>query len=326
MEEKEEIIDSRELSLDEFLKILFSGEASKLFPDNHFPTEELLNEYLSTIHERSDNEIRGILRRFIVHNCTFGLDEFRAKMMIVNSENGKKHFSSNLGRTEYNRRLLQHFFLKKGEVWEGLTWTLDLLPHFPLEAIKAIDAYFLANCQLLPDHWLNALSDCTTIIRSRYINYEHPKEIFWDLAPKEFEFIVAELYENMGYSVRLTQDSYDGGIDVHASKNEVSTKEKLVIQCKRYTQNNTVGVGDIRSLLGVVTDTKATKGLLITTSSFSSEAIKFEKNNPSIELIDIVELNKLLNGNLGTYWVDKIDRIIRNQKTKKMDSKNKGSH
>lgn len=326
MEGKEELIDSRKLTLNEFLKILFSKDASKLFPDNHFPTEELLNEYLSKIHERSDNEIRAILRRFIVHSCTFGIDEFMAKMILVTSKDKKKYLPTNLGSPEYNRRLLQHFLLKKGEVWEGLTWTLDLLPHFPLEAIKAIDAYFLANCQLLPDHCLNALSDCTTIIRSRYINYEHPKEIFWNLAPKEFEFITAELYEKLGYSVRLTQDSYDGGIDIHASKNEVSTKEKLVIQCKRYTRNNTVGVGDIRNLLGVVADTKATKGVLITSSSFSPEAIKFEKNNPSIELIDIVELNKLLNGNLGTYWIDKIDRIIRGQKVKKNSRKNEGSH
>ena len=322
---EEEIIDSRELTLDEFLKTLFSEDARRLFPNNHFPTEELLNEYLSTIQKRSDNEIRAILRRFIVHNCTFGIDEFRAQMMVAKTEDGKTYVAQNLGKPEYNRRLLQHFLLKKGEVWEGLTWTLDLLPESPLEAIKAIDAYFLANCQLLPDHWLNALSDCLTIIRGRYINYEHPKEIFWNLAPKEFEFITSALYARMGYEVELTQDSYDGGIDIHASKNEVSTKEKLVIQCKRYTKKNTVGVSDIRNLLGVVSDTKATKGVLITTSTFSPEAKKFEKRNPSIELIDLVELNKLLNGNLGTYWVQKIDRILRNQKNKKIKKRKEGS-
>lgn len=239
-----------------------------------------------------------------------------ANVVTTAIKEGKKDMVENILKTEYNRRLLQHLS-KNGEVWEGLTWTLDLLPHFPLEAIKAIDAYFLANCQLLPDHSLNALSDCIAIIRGRYINYEHPKEIFWNLAPKEFEFITAELYEELGYSVTLTPDSYDGGIDVHASKIEVGTKEKLVIQCKRYTKKNIVGVEDIRNLLGVVADTKATKGVLITTSSFSSEAKKFEKNNPSIELIDFTDLNKLLNANLGTYWVDKIDRIIRDQKRKK---------
>lgn len=321
MTENKKVIDSTELTLDEFLNILFSNEASNLFPNNHFPTEGLLNEYLSTIHKRSDTEIRDLLRRFIICSSTFGLDEFAVKNIIITSKDGKKQINSNSIKTEYHRRLLQHFLLNRGEVWEGLTWTLDLLPNFPLEAIKAIDAYFLANCLLLPDHWLNALSDCTTIIRGRYINYEHPKEIFWNLAPKEFEFITAELYESLGYSVQLTQDSYDGGIDIHASKNEVSIKEKLVIQCKRYTKNNTVGVGDIRNLLGVVTDTKATKGVLITTSTFSTEAKKFENKNPSIELIDIVELNKLLNGNLGTYWIDKIDRIIRNQKSKKVYKK-----
>ncbi len=76
-----------------------------------------------------------------------------------------------------------------------MTWVLDLLPHFPNEAIKAIDAYFLANYQMLPDNSLLALSDCASIIRARYINYEHPKEILYELKPKDFEFLVASLYE-----------------------------------------------------------------------------------------------------------------------------------
>lgn len=308
-----EIIDARELNLDEFLETLFSEQVINLYPNNHFPTEDLLNEYLSILQNQDDDDVLALLRQFIIHSCTFGADEFKAQLTIF----APKEQNNPLKETEYYRRLVDHFVIKKGEAWEGLTWVLDLLPHFPLEAIKAIDAYFLANCQLLPDDWLNALSNCTTIIRARFINYEHPKELFWSLAPKEFEFIVAELYESLGYTIKLTQDSYDGGIDIHASKDEVSTKEKLVIQCKRYTKDNNVGVSEIRSLLGVVTDAKATKGVLITTSNFTQEAKKFEKNNPSIELIDIVELNKLLNGNLGTYWINKIDRIIREQKSKK---------
>jgi restriction system protein len=69
-------------------------------------------------------------------------------------------------------------------------------------------------------------------------------------------------------------------------------------------------------LLGVVSDMKATKGILITTSKFSPEAIKFEKNNPSIELINLSDLMILLNAHLGTYWTNKIDSIINEQKIK----------
>lgn len=308
----DDIIYAKDLSLSDFLDKLISKDYNRLYPNNCFPTEEMMNEYLDTIEQRTDNEIRSILRRFLIHNSTYGSDEFYAKNLIAR-KGDKIYFSSNNIKTEYNRRVLTKFLTNKGEVWEGLTWILDLLPHFPNEAIKAIDAYFLANCMMLPDNCLSALSDSEVIIRARYINYKHPKEIFWNLNPVDFEYLIAALFENMKYKVSVTKSSYDGGIDVNAEKDKLGQKEKVIIQCKRYTKQ-TIGISDIRNLLGVVNDKKATKGILITTSKFSSESRKFEKNNPSIELIDISDLMKLLNTYLGTYWTEKLDKIINKQK------------
>lgn len=309
----EDIIDAKSLTLEEFLKSLSNNDYHRLYPNNHIPTEEMMVEFLDTISERSDKEIKNILRKFLIRNSTFGIDRLRAEFLIENLKNGKQSEPFD----EYDRRILNKVINKKSEVWEGLTWVLDLLPHFPLDAIKAVDAYFLANCQTLPDTCLNALSDCSTIISARYINYQHSKEIFWALPPKDFEYLVAALYETIGYEVKLTKASYDGGIDVHAQRTEVTKREKIVIQCKRYTTKR-IGVEDVRSLLGVVSDNKSTKGVLVTTSLFSSEARKFEKNNPSIELIDYVELTKLLNGHFGTYWNSKISSIINEQKSKSL--------
>jgi len=307
----DEIIYARELSLSKFLEILNSKDYGRLFPNNCFPTENMMNEYLDSISNRTENEIRFILRRFLIHNCTFGSDEFNAQYLIAKKED-KTYFTKAVG-SEYNRRLLTKFLTKRGEVWEGLTWVIDLLPHFPNEAIKAIDAYFLANCQMLPDYSLNALSDCATIIRAKYIDYKHPTEIFLNLNPFDFEFLIGALFESMDYKVSVTQSSYDNGIDVLAEKNILGQKEKVVIQCKKYTKQ-TIGVSDIRNLLGVIMDKKVTKGFLITTTKFSSEAKKFEKNNPSIELIDYNGLTTLLNSNLGPYWTTKLDKIINEQK------------
>lgn len=310
----ENIIFAKDLTLVDFLDKLISKDFHRLYPNNCFPTEEMLDEYLSTIEQRTDNEIRSILRKFLIHNSTFGSDEFYAKNFIKKKGN-TTYFASSKIKTEYNRRVITKFLTNTGEVWEGLTWVIDLLPHFPNEAIKAIDAYFLANCNMLPDNSLVALSDCTSIIRTRYINYKHPKEIFWNLNPVDFEYLVAALFESMGYKAYVTKSSYDGGIDISAEKNELGKKEKIIIQCKRYTKQ-TIGVENVRNLLGVIHDKKATKGILITTSKFSSESIKFEKSNPSIELINISDLTKLLNSYLGTYWIKKLDKIINEQKIK----------
>tara|TARA_R110002020_G_scaffold475610_1_gene711317 strand:- start:379 stop:1332 length:954 start_codon:yes stop_codon:yes gene_type:complete len=308
----DDIIFAKDLTLSEFLDKMISKDFNRLYPNNCFPTEELMNEYIDTIDRRTDNEVRWVLRRFLIRNSTYGSDEHYAKNLIA-KKGDKTYLDPNNSKTEYNRRVLQKFLTKQGEVWEGLTWVLDLLPHFPNEAVKAIDAYFLANCLMLPDNCLNALSDSATIIRARYINYKHPNEIFWNLNPVDFEYLTAALFESMEYRVSVTQSSYDGGIDVNAEKIELGQKEKVVIQCKRYTKQ-TIGIGDIRNLLGVVHDKKATKGILIATSKFSSESRKFEKENPSIELIDVSDLMKLLNKYLGTLWTEKLDKIINEQK------------
>jgi len=198
---------------------------------------------------------------------------------------------------------------QKNQVWEGLTWIIDLLPHSPNEALKALSAYFSANCQFLPDDILNAISDCGTMIRARYIDKLHPRQIFLDLSPIDFEKLVASLYQAMQYKISLTKRSYDGGVDIYAEKTAVASKEKLVIQCKNYT--STISVVEIRNLLGVVSHTKSTKGILVTSSEFSPAAIKLANENPRIELINHKDLSKLFNEHHGPYWIYKIENYIR---------------
>lgn len=223
-----DIIEANSVLLEDFLKILFSKDVYRLFPNNHFPNDKMMDEFLSSISQRTDKEIKDILRKFLIHNISFGRDKILYDLMVntLKNNNNIEEFLKH----EYYHRALRKIQGIQQDVWEGLTWVLDLLPNFPLEAIKAIDAYFLANCQFLPDSYLNALSDCNIIIRARYINFTHPKEIFYNLPPKDFECLIAELYETMGYEVQLTKSSHDGGIDVVAAKTEIGQKEKLLIQ------------------------------------------------------------------------------------------------
>lgn len=303
-----------ELTLDEFLEVIKLPNADRLYyPIRRFPSDKHLDDFLSTIHTRSEKDFKYTLRHFIPKSATYGKDIFMKpilKQMVEPKPNIKtllEQAASNdhhISDTEYFRRLSEAKS-PNDYVWEGMTWVLDLLPHFPNEAIKGLDAYFQANCQFLPDDLLNALSDCTTMIRARYIDKEQPRETFLNLTPRDFEKLVAALYQDIGYSVTLTKLTRDGGIDIHAEKNQPTSKEKLVIQCKNYTSN--VSVEEIRSLLGVVASTKVTKGVLVTSSDFTSDAIKFANENPSIELINYKQLSTLFNEQHGPYWIYKID-------------------
>jgi restriction system protein len=76
-------------------------------------------------------------------------------------------------------------------------------------------------------------------------------------------------------------------------------------------------VNETRALLGVVSDEKATKGVLVSSSDFTSEARKFEKNNRRLELIGNKDLQILLNKYFGPKWPTYIDSIIARSSAKK---------
>lgn len=309
---------TNEMSLEEFLNVIkLPNCEKKYYPVLRFPTDKHFDEFIETVHQRTEKEFREILRHFLPKSCTYGqdirlrpvllqMDEIRPNNKTLEEQAASS--DHHIKDTEYFKKLSSIKSFKE-PVWEGVTWVLDLLPHFPNEAIKALDAYFQANCQFLPDDMLNALSDCTTIIRARYIDKEQPREIFLNLTPREFEKLVASLYQDLDYDVSLTKKSYDGGIDINAERQSPTLKEKIVIQCKNYKAK--ISVDEIRKLLGVVADTKSTKGVIVTSSDFTNEAIKLAKKNPSIELINYKQLAALYNEQHGPYWIYNIERHIR---------------
>src|SRR3990167_8649443 len=107
----------------------------------------------------------------------------------------------------------------------------------------------------------------------------------------DFERQVHALLKKMGFEAHVTKASGDGGIDIIAHSKEHITGGKYIIQCKDWSKP--VGEPPVRDLYGVVTAEKANKGILITTSTFTSPAIKFAKDKP-LELIDGTKFNGLL--------------------------------
>ncbi len=110
-----------------------------------------------------------------------------------------------------------------------------------------------------------------------------------NLSPKEFEQYIAHLFKNLGYSVEVTGRSYDGGIDVIATKNGITH----YIQCKKFITSQ-VPVGAVRDFYGAMADKGAqAKGFFITTNKFTLEAEKFAESIP-VELIDGLKLAKYI--------------------------------
>ena len=99
---------------------------------------------------------------------------------------------------------------------------------------------------------------------------------------EDFEHLIRELFEKEfqvnGGEVQVTQASRDGGVDAIAFDPDPIRGGKIVIQAKRYT--NTVGVSAVRDLFGTVMNEGATKGILVTTAYYGSDAYNFAKGKP----------------------------------------------
>jgi len=117
----------------------------------------------------------------------------------------------------------------------------------------------------------------------------------YSLDPREFEELVAELFRRQGYEVVLTQETRDGGYDIVAKYKKGDIPFLVLIECKRYKQTNKVGVGLVRALMGVQNDRKANKAVLVTTSSFSKDAVDFAaRQQHLISLVGFDEIMRLI--------------------------------
>lgn len=118
--------------------------------------------------------------------------------------------------------------------------------------------------------------------------------------PYFFEHLVVDLLVKMGYggsfanSAQVTQPVHDDGIDGIIYEDKLGL-DKIYIQAKRYKLDNNIGKPQIQQFSGALDEQKASKGVFITTSSYSKEARSYvEKLNKKIVLIDGQELARYM--------------------------------
>lgn len=90
---------------------------------------------------------------------------------------------------------------------------------------------------------------------------------------RQFEELICELLEKRGFRVELTKQTRDGGRDIIAmSYDNIQSELKYLIECKQWAQKRKVDVDVIRSFCYTVSQEKANKGIIFTTSSFTRDA------------------------------------------------------
>ncbi len=140
-----------------------------------------------------------------------------------------------------------------------------------------------------------------------------------ELSPTFFERLVVELLVKIGYGGSIKDagkaigKSGDEGIDGTIKEDKLGL-DIIFIQAKRWKSGNVVGRSELHKFVGALAGQGAKKGIFITTSNFTKEALDYTpKNETKIVLIDGEQLAQLMiDYNLGcttqqVYELKKID-------------------
>ncbi len=175
---------------------------------------------------------------------------------------------------------------------QGLQVLKDKPEYINVKYLKAISADFVEFHNVKPKSDLtptndNEADDSTDPVERLENAYAEIKaslasdvlQLVKDSTPMFMEQLVVDLMHKMGYggwsdkSGSTTQYTSDGGIDGFINEDPLGL-ETIYLQAKRFTSNS-VGRPEIQAFVGALEMRRARKGVFITTSQFSKDALEY---------------------------------------------------
>jgi restriction system protein len=121
---------------------------------------------------------------------------------------------------------------------------------------------------------------------------KQPRDVF-KLDPRQYEELIAELLDDMGYDVTLTPATRDGGKDILASIKTPCGEFLCLVDAKKYREDRKIGVSMVRTLYGTLADYQANSAMLVTTSTYSKDARVFQgRHRYQLSLQDYTDVAK----------------------------------
>ena len=118
--------------------------------------------------------------------------------------------------------------------------------------------------------------------------------------PSFFEELIIDLLVKMGYggsrpdAAAQLGRSGDGGVDGVINEDRLGL-DRVYLQAKRYSEGNVVGRPEVQKFIGSLVGMGAMKGVFVTTSKFSGEAIEYARHlTQRVILIDGQRLADLM--------------------------------
>jgi restriction system protein len=300
-----EIIDVKDLTLDEWLALLSSPKQDNfLFIDYRFPSEEMRIQYLRKVRGYDFREVLHLIRGFLIHSGCLGTDESNLDYLMSCMKHDKSMFDR-LVENEYYRRLFEACYRQDDAVWEGISWVLDLLPHNPKVAQNVIYAYLIAHRDLLPEGRILGLQDALTVIRAKFSPALDGSELLKSLDPMQFTHLVRELFAGIGYSTVIDGERK---CDIIAKREEGKKEEQMHIRC--INREKPLGINDIRLFLKIISGDSNKTGLIAATAPITPQAQQVIDEFQRLNFLGPKEIIEQLNATLGVDWPILVDAII----------------
>lgn len=287
------------------------------------------------------------LLRFISDNKEHKMRDVTDRLAIqlgVTEDEKKELLPSGAAPVFYNRTAWAKTYLKKAGLIDSPKQGIVVITKRGLEVLKknpkSIDVKFLKQFSEFIEFQTTKREDETIVTGQIEDNSaETPEEALETayqkirkslaqdilnkvitLSPGFFERLVVELLVKMGYggsikdAGRAIGKSGDEGIDGTIKEDKLGL-DIIYIQAKRWQPGNVVGRPELQKFVGALAGQGAKKGIFITTSTFTKDALEYvPKNETKIVLIDGQLLSQyMIDYNLGVTSVNSYE-------VKRMDS------
>jgi len=224
------------------------------FEGRHYLSQDLLSEKKNLLRIGSAARRAGISRQSLQYYLQVGLLE-----PTEVTPTGRRMFDENIiERIKLIRKLN-----KSG---------------YPLRAIRDLffeNLYDQSQAFLRPEK-TSQIAIASREAWTKLINeLSRSPELLHGLDPRKFEELIAELLDREGLNVHLTPMTRDGGRDILAYYQTPVGNHLYLVECKRHQLDNPVGIAVVQRLYGVISQERATYGLIVATSLFSKVALSF---------------------------------------------------
>lgn len=119
------------------------------------------------------------------------------------------------------------------------------------------------------------IEDTGDVYQELYAYFARHPEALHSLHWREFEILLARIFQNHGYRAILGPGRADGGVDLRLWQENPLGDILTVVQAKRYSTHNKIDLQPVAALNGVRDAENAANALFVTTSSYTPAARRF---------------------------------------------------